>query len=95
MYEQNRRVPDAEMLSKIASLFGVTTDYLLGNKIHPNSDSHKEFFFFFFDCWDECLSKIKNRLQELDISEADFCMDLNINLNEEVSINDLKSIANK
>jgi len=29
MYEQNRRTPDAEMLSKIAEYFNVTTDYLL------------------------------------------------------------------
>lgn len=30
MYEQGRRVPHGEMLGKIASLFGVTVDYLLG-----------------------------------------------------------------
>lgn len=30
MYEQGRREPDLETVKKIASLFGVTTDYLLG-----------------------------------------------------------------
>lgn len=29
MYEQGRSQPDTEMLTKIANLFGVTTDYLL------------------------------------------------------------------
>ncbi|MBC8570603.1 helix-turn-helix domain-containing protein [Zongyangia hominis] len=35
MYEQGRRVPHSEMLGKIASLFGVSVDYLLGE--HPIS----------------------------------------------------------
>jgi transcriptional regulator with XRE-family HTH domain len=30
MYEQNRRTPDNEMLTKIAEYFNVSTDYLLG-----------------------------------------------------------------
>lgn len=34
MYEQGRREPDNETLKKIAVLFGVSTDYLLGND-HP------------------------------------------------------------
>src|SRR5690606_41423361 len=29
-YEANKRAPDYEMLQKIADVFGVTTDYLLG-----------------------------------------------------------------
>lgn len=95
MYEQNRRVPDAEMLSKIALIFGVTVDYLLGNKVGPNPDSKEGFFFFFFDCWDECLSKIKRCLQERNISESDFCSELHVDLNKEISINDLKTIAGK
>ena len=32
MYEQGRREPDNETLKKIAVLFGVSTDYLLGNE---------------------------------------------------------------
>lgn len=103
LYELEKREPDIQTLNKLATFFDVPVGYLSGkeSQITPTSfetNPKKEssgFFFFFFDCWDECLSKIKNRLQELDISETDFCMDLNINLNEEVSINDLKSIASK
>lgn len=32
MYEQNRRVPDVETISKIACVFGVSVDYLLGTE---------------------------------------------------------------
>lgn len=31
MYEQNRREPDSDTLRRIANIFGVSTDYLLGN----------------------------------------------------------------
>ena len=41
MWEQNRRQPDNEMAKKIAQLFGVSTDYLLGNDVNPN-DKNKE-----------------------------------------------------
>ena len=36
MYETGKRVPDGETISKIASIFGVTTDYLLGNESSVN-----------------------------------------------------------
>lgn len=39
MYEQNRRSPDMETLDKIAELFNVSTDYLLGR---PNSIDNKK-----------------------------------------------------
>lgn len=41
MWEQNRRQPDNEAIKKIAQLFGVTTDYLLGNDVKPN-DKNKD-----------------------------------------------------
>ena len=31
MYEQGRRQPDNQLITKIANLFGVSTDYLLDN----------------------------------------------------------------
>ena len=37
MYEQGRRQPDYATLSKIASYFNVTTDYLLGLSDHPHA----------------------------------------------------------
>ena len=43
MYEQNRREPDANTLIKIASFFGVSTDYILcksnKNSVTPSYDS--------------------------------------------------------
>ncbi|MCL6600286.1 MAG: helix-turn-helix domain-containing protein [Alicyclobacillus macrosporangiidus] len=35
MYEQGRREPDAETLSKLAELYDVTVDYLLGRTSDP------------------------------------------------------------
>lgn len=35
-YETNVRFPDQEMLVKLADLFNVTTDYLLGRSNNPN-----------------------------------------------------------
>lgn len=94
-WENGVSSPSNETLTSIATIFGVTTDYLLGNKISPDPNSKEGFFFFFFDCWDECLSRIKRRLQKLNISESDFCSELHVDLSKEISINDLKSIADK
>lgn len=94
-YERGTRRPSYETLAEMASIFGVTTDYLLGNKISPDLNNKEGFFFFFFDCWDECLSRIKLRLKELKLSESDFCSELQIDLNKEISISDLKSIASR
>ena len=33
MYEQNRRMPDAETMGKIADFFGVNIDFLLGRTV--------------------------------------------------------------
>lgn len=43
MYEQNRRIPDKETIVRIASIFNVTTDYLLG-KDAPENPQKKELF---------------------------------------------------
>ena len=32
MYEQNRRIPDADSITRLALIFGVSTDYLLGHE---------------------------------------------------------------
>ncbi|MEC0180261.1 helix-turn-helix transcriptional regulator [Paenibacillus peoriae] len=34
-YEKNRRKPDFEILNKLADIFGVTIDYLVGRTSHP------------------------------------------------------------
>lgn len=45
-YEQGKREPDNNTLTKLAGLFNVTTDYLLGNPVtlhfSPETASHKE-----------------------------------------------------
>lgn len=95
MWETGKRQPDLDTIKKIASFFNVSVDDLLGNETYIFYDDQKKYFHFFFDCWDKCSARIKFQLQELEISESDFCTELNIDLNKEISISDLKSIANK
>lgn len=38
LYESNKRFPDAGILKKISSLFGVSIDYLLGNSSNKSPD---------------------------------------------------------
>lgn len=94
MYEQNRRFPDAEILSKIALIFGVSVDFLIG-KDDSDYINSKEYFYFFFDCWDECAKRIRLLLNENQLSEDEFCHELNIDLNEEITISSLIEIAEK
>lgn len=42
MYEQNRRVPDTEMVVKMSEFFNVTTDYLLGSTSDPKLTAKDE-----------------------------------------------------
>lgn len=46
MYEQGKRNPDYETLQKIADLFEVTTDYLLGRSDIRNPEKKPEGRFF-------------------------------------------------
>lgn len=94
-WENGVSSPSNETLANIATIFGVSTDYLLGGKTYAFHDDKKKMFYFVFDCWDECVAKIKYRLYELNISESDLCAELGIDLNKEISIGNLKSIARK
>lgn len=38
-YEQGKTIPNAEALSILADLYDVSTDYLLGRAIFPNSEN--------------------------------------------------------
>lgn len=49
-WENGTRTPDAESLSKLADLFGVTTDYLLGKESKVVSQEH--------------LTNVNNRIKE-------------------------------
>lgn len=104
-YETGKVPLTTDTIIKLSEIFHVSADYILGieenisdnfqtsfmprdKNQHPNG-----YFFFFFECWNECLSRIRNCFQELDISESAFCKEHNINLDEEITIGDLKSIA--
>lgn len=98
MYEQNRRVPDINTISKIATIFNVTIDYLIRETdIKQIEDTNSDgFFFFFFDHqWSECKKRICARLQELSISETDFMAETNIDLEKEISLDELITITKK
>ncbi len=41
-YESGKRQPDFEILKKLSKIFGVTTDYLLGNEKNHNADIPKD-----------------------------------------------------
>ena len=41
MYEQGRREPDSKTLLKLCSVFGITTDYLLGNAEAKSSEGRE------------------------------------------------------
>ncbi len=94
MYEQNRRIPDAEMLSKIAFIFGVTVDYLLGENSSYEPKANGCFLLFENSKWAECTKRIRNRLSELGISESEFCAIRKINLDEAFSSDIFLDIAN-
>ena len=59
MYEQNRRSPDKDMLLKLASIFNVSVDYLLGTtKVKtPTTESKNE-----YKDINDILSKAKEQL---------------------------------
>ena len=93
MYEQNRRVPDAEMLSKIAFIFGVSVDYLLGENSNYEPKANMSFLLFNNSAWSECINRIRKRLLELKINEFDFCSERKIDLNEAFSSETFLDIA--
>lgn len=94
MYEQNRRTPDIETLSKISSIFDVPIDKLLGKQKDYNEHKKGFFFFFFFDQQAVFLERIRNRLDELSISEEEFMAETDINIEDEMSIENLVTISN-
>lgn len=75
-WESGTRTPDAESLSKLADLFGVTTDYLLGKESKAVSQEHLT----------NINNQIKNKLGE-DVS----VMFKDINQWDEEKVNKLKT----
>lgn len=70
MYEQNRRVPDADTLVKLSTYFGVTIDYLLGNEKTPIADDNgritNELTDLLSDVSEERIEKILQYIQLFD-----------------------------
>lgn len=80
LYEIEKRQPDWETINKMASLFDVSVDYLLGrtDDKHRNSPSDdKDFFFFFFfddkDLQEVFVSALKTALETQNMTVGELC----------------------
>lgn len=80
LYEIEKRQPDWETINKMASLFDVSVDYLLGrtDDKHRNSPSDdKDFFFFFFfddkDLQEVFVSALKTALETQNMTVSELC----------------------
>lgn len=80
LYEIEKRQPDWETINKMASLFDVSVDYLLGrtDDKHRNSTSDdKDFFFFFFfddkDLQEVFVSALKTALETQNMTVSELC----------------------
>lgn len=52
-YEVGSKQPPLETINKLADLFGVSTDYLLGRTDEPEPKSDGEMYFFDKDKWSD------------------------------------------
>lgn len=80
-WENNISEPNSEVLSKIASVFNVSVDYILGNDTFTDTSSpmqekkvKKRFFFFFFDNLRREIfaNRIKAALSDIGLTEDEF-----------------------
>jgi transcriptional regulator with XRE-family HTH domain len=69
MYEQDKREPDFETLQKIADIFEVSIDYLLGRTDAPTPGKYEEnenlFFFDLEGLSDEDIEAVKKHIESL------------------------------
>lgn len=102
-YECGTRRPSYEILMAMSSLFGVSTDYLLGNsdksekpasEIATEKENKQGFFFFFFEHWQEYLEKLHSEMSKQNITEKDFQKYVGIAVEEEPTIDHLIKISN-
>ena len=94
MYEQNRRVPDPDILSKLSFIFGVSVDYLLGKQNELDQiTANATILIFSIPMWETCISKIKERLSELNISESEYCAKREIDLSSLYRATDFLKVA--
>lgn len=71
MYEQNRRMPDIDTLTKIAHVFNISVDYLLGiEKSGGNNYSNFQLFDESFDFKE----RVRSAMQDQGMSEDTFMM---------------------
>jgi len=98
LYENGKSIPNDEIKKQICNYFHVSLDYLLGNTDikQVNNYSFNDFFIsFFFGYWDKCKKRIYERMKELSISKSDFINETNIDLEKEISLDNLITIAKK
>lgn len=99
MYEQNRRVPDIDTISKIAQIFSVSVDYLLGiEKSGGNNYSNFQLFDESFDFRERVRSLMHEQKmsEEIFMSKTGFSKELKdeyLYANRTPSIEDLIKIA--
>ncbi len=100
-WENNISEPNGDTLIQLSNILNTSPDYLLGSspdyqtkkKNTSESICDKNFFFFFFDEIPKCKERIYARMQELSLSDTDFLNETGIDIEKEISINDLITIA--
>lgn len=97
-YEAGSIEPNLSILARVSTYFSVSTDYLLGlSELNQkkNYNFHDFFVSFFFGYWDKCQIRIYERMKELSISKSDLMNETNIDLEKEISLDNLVTIAKK
>lgn len=69
-YEQGKRNPDTETINKLADLYQVSTDYLLGRTDNTNSHIKKEIYLDYYNSNYESYNELDSRIKKSLIIEG-------------------------